>query len=118
MTTSIGSSFAIERPAANVNAFRPPLTAHSDSNTVRRVYPAPNQDSPAAMRIRVSDPALINELVEYLRRKDCDVVQTSRNVIAVSLSHALPYDAARFELDLSLVDWRLAQPGARAVLID
>lgn len=70
------------------------------------------------MRIRISDPALINDLVEYLRRKDCDVVQTSRTLIAVSLSHALPYDAARFELDFRLADWRLGQPGARAVVID
>lgn len=70
------------------------------------------------MRIRVSDPALINDLVEYLQRKDCDVVQTSRNVVAVSLLNALPYDAARFELDFRLGDWRLGQPGATAVVID
>jgi len=70
------------------------------------------------MRIRVNDSALINDLVEYLRRKDCDVVQTSRNVVAVSLLHALPYETARFELDFRLADWRLGRPGASAVVID
>jgi hypothetical protein len=99
-------------------AFRPPLTANSESNKVREGLPGPIKDSPAAMRIRVSDPALINDLVEYLLRKDCDVIKTSRNVVAVSLSHALPYDAARFELDFHLADWRLGQPGTTAIVID
>ena len=70
------------------------------------------------MRIRVSDPALINDLVEYLRRDDCDAVQTGRNVVAVSLSHALPNDTARCELDFRLCDWRLEQPDATAIVID
>ena len=70
------------------------------------------------MRIRVSDPTLIDDLVEYLRRDDCDAVQTGRNVVAVSLPHALPYDTARFELDFRLGDWRLEQPGATAIVID
>jgi hypothetical protein len=70
------------------------------------------------MRIRVSNPALINDLAEYLRRKDCDVLKTGTNVVAVSLLHALPYDAARFELDFRLGDWRLGQPDATAIVID
>ena len=41
-----------------------------------------------------------------------------RDMVVVSLSHALPYDAARLELDLHLGDWGLGHAGANAVVLD
>ena len=70
------------------------------------------------MRIRVSDPGLMRDLLDYLRRKDCVAIQTSRDIAAVSFSQAFPYDAARLELDLHLGDWLLRNQGATAVVID
>jgi hypothetical protein len=70
------------------------------------------------MRIRVSDPALVGDLLEYLMRCGCEVMQTGRDIIAASFSHPFPYDAARLELDFHLADWREMQTGASAVVID
>lgn len=68
------------------------------------------------MRIRLSDPALMRDLLEYLRRKGCLAVQTSRDIAAVSLSPEFTYDAARLELDFHLADWLLEHEGATAVV--
>jgi hypothetical protein len=70
------------------------------------------------MRIRLSNPALIGDLVDYLRQNDCEAMPLGRNLVAVSLSHALPYDAALLELDLHLGDWALEHAGAGAVILD
>jgi hypothetical protein len=70
------------------------------------------------MRIRISDSALIGDLLEYLRGNDCLAIQTSTNIVAVSLADGLPYDAARLELDLHLSDWLVGHADASAVVID
>jgi hypothetical protein len=70
------------------------------------------------MRIRVSDAALIGDLVDYLRRNGCEAIQTGSHVVAVSLSHVLPYEAARVELDFRIADWRVGHEEATAVVID
>jgi hypothetical protein len=70
------------------------------------------------MRVRISDVTLIGDLLDHLRRRECDAVQTGPSLIAVSLAAALPYEAARLELDLHLTDWRTANAGASAVIID
>jgi len=70
------------------------------------------------MRIRLDNSALIGDLVEFLRRNDCDAAPMGRDMVVVSLSHALPYDAARLELDLHLGDWGLGHAGANAVVLD
>jgi len=70
------------------------------------------------MRIRISDTALVRDLLEYLRRRHCEAVQMGHEVIAVSLAPSLPYEAARMELDLHLTDWRARHIGASAVILD
>jgi hypothetical protein len=70
------------------------------------------------MRIRISDPGLTGDLLEYLRRKDWLAIQTSEHIVAASLSNGLPYDAARLELDFQLGDWLLGHRDASAVIID
>jgi hypothetical protein len=70
------------------------------------------------MRVRVSDPALLEDLLDYLRGNGCQVIQTSENMVAVALSDSLPYDAARLELDFQLADWLRERPDARAVVYD
>lgn len=70
------------------------------------------------MRIRLSNPALISDLVDYLRRNDCEVVPMGRDMVAVALSPALPYDAARLELNFHLGDWVVRHADANVVVLD
>lgn len=70
------------------------------------------------MRIRINDTALVHDLLDHLRRRHCEAVQIGREIIAVSLAPALPYEAARMELDLHLTDWRTRHSDANAVIID
>jgi hypothetical protein len=70
------------------------------------------------MRIRVSDAALVRDVLDHLRRRQCEAVQLGSEVVAVSLAPALPYEAARMELDLHLADWRAQHAGASVVIID
>jgi hypothetical protein len=79
---------------------------------------ASNEDSTAAMRIRISDSELARDLLDYLGRNECVAIQTSRDIVAVSLSQPFPYDAARMELDLRLAAWRGRHSHVRAVVID
>ena len=70
------------------------------------------------MRIRVSDPVLIGDLLDCLLDNGCLAIQTSQNIVAVSFSDGLPYDVARLELDLHLADWLRGHADAGAVVID
>ncbi len=70
------------------------------------------------MRIRISDPRLVSELLDFLRRSNCTAVQTSSDMLAVSIPEPLPYEVARMELDLYLAEWHARHSDARAVLID
>jgi hypothetical protein len=76
------------------------------------------EDSTAAMRIRISDPELARDLLDYLGRNECVAIQTGREIVAVSLSQPLPYDAARVALDFRLAEWRGRHSHVRAVVID
>ena len=71
------------------------------------------------MRVRISDPALVRDLLAYLRASsDCLAIPMSGNIVAVSLSDGLSYDAARLELDFHLADWLLRHENASAAIID
>ncbi|HET7855445.1 MAG TPA: hypothetical protein VFL41_03215 [Gaiellaceae bacterium] len=70
------------------------------------------------MRIRVSDPGLVGDLLEYLQRCGYEAMPTSGTIVAASLEHSVPYEAARLELDLHLSDWQGRRPDASAVVLD
>jgi hypothetical protein len=57
------------------------------------------------MRIRISEPALIGDLLEYLRRNGCVAVRTGSDTVAVSTGDDMPYDAARYTIGFRLSDW-------------
>jgi hypothetical protein len=71
------------------------------------------------MRVHVSDPTLVDDLRDYLRRCNCavyprgtsdlDAVLPDRNVEPVYL---------RMELDAYLRVWRLMHPESDAVIVD
>ena len=70
------------------------------------------------MRIRISDPTLAPDLLEFLLRSDCAAIQTSGDMLAVSISKPLGYVAARLELELYLSEWRTRHADVGAVVID
>jgi hypothetical protein len=64
------------------------------------------------MRIRVSDPALVDDLLAYLHAKQCAAEQMSADALDVSLPETDRLDAAALELDLYLRVWEATHPGA------
>jgi hypothetical protein len=63
------------------------------------------------MRIKVSDPSLVDDLLAFLQDKQCVAEQTSADTLAVSLPEARRADAAALELDLYLSVWKTTHPG-------
>jgi len=70
------------------------------------------------MRIRISNPALVGDLLDFLCASNCLVMQTSRNMLSVAFSDPLRYDTALLELEMHLSDWRARNSDVRAVVID
>ena len=70
------------------------------------------------MRIRISDPALVVDLLDFLQGSDCVAMQMSTDMLAVSIPRPLSYDVARLELELYLSEWRARHLDVGAVVID
>ena len=68
------------------------------------------------LRIRVSQPALVPDLVEFLGRAFCTTESVRGSVLAVVLPGAT--DGARRELDLYLAAWRGLHPPVEATILD
>jgi len=70
------------------------------------------------MRIRVTDPALLSDLVEFLRsRADAIAEQVSEDEVEVSLLGSYALDAMRMELYLRIRAWEAAR-AARGVSVE
>jgi hypothetical protein len=64
----------------------------------------------AAMRLRVSDPALVPELLEFLQsRLDVVAEQVKANEVSVSLLGSYALDPMRMELYLRVRAWEAGQ---------
>ena len=66
------------------------------------------------MKIRLSDPALVDDLLAFLRARQCVAEQASEDTLDVELPAAMRSDAAALELDLYLRVWEASHPGAIA----
>ena len=72
----------------------------------------------AAMRIRLSNPSLLPELVEFLRtRADAVVTPVDDDEVEVTLLGSYAQDAMRMELYLRLRAWEVAHGGAVAEIL-
>jgi uncharacterized secreted protein with C-terminal beta-propeller domain len=58
------------------------------------------------VRLRLSDPELIDSLCEFLERRECAVVQIDVETLEVELPHELHTQQAQLELDLYLRVWQ------------
>jgi hypothetical protein len=70
------------------------------------------------VRIRVSQPALVPDLVEFLGRAFCRTESVHGSVVEVALPSAADGARARRELDLYLAAWRGLHPPVEARIID
>ena len=74
-------------------------------------------DLSAAMRVRVSDPALVGDLQRYLRAAECVVEQSEDDALDIYVPHAPSDEQARREVAIYLKAWQAMNPGARADLV-
>jgi hypothetical protein len=70
------------------------------------------------MRVRVSDPRLVSDLLDFLRGADCEAIRLGRTMVAVAIAQPLPYETARMELDFRLGEWRERHADAHAHVVD
>jgi hypothetical protein len=73
--------------------------------------------APVRLRIRVSEPALVDDLVGFFRRRQCLAHRVDGRVIEVQPHPTLREEHARAELDLLLGVWQAGHPGSRATCI-
>jgi hypothetical protein len=70
------------------------------------------------VQIRISDPALVLDLIEFLGRASCVAVHRKRCTLDVELPHAAGPAQARRELELYLAAWRGLHPNVATELVD
>jgi hypothetical protein len=71
------------------------------------------------MRILLSDPAFVDDLVAYLRRCECSADVVGRGVVEASPPHAnVEPSYLRMELDAYLRVWREMREGVKAELLE
>ena len=66
------------------------------------------------MLVKLSNPALVDDLVEFLSRSGCVAEAQDETTVLVSIPRSLRDDAAQLELDLYLRVWEATHPEARA----
>lgn len=71
------------------------------------------------MKILVSDPLFVDDLVAFLRRCECSVVILGSQAIDAMPPHsAQEFAYLRMELDAYLRVWREMHPGVKADLLE
>jgi hypothetical protein len=70
------------------------------------------------MRIRVSQPALVPDLVEFLGRAFCTTESVRGSVVDVVLPSVADHARARRDLDLYIAAWRGLHPPVEAIILD
>ncbi len=65
------------------------------------------------VRLRLSDRELVDDLLDFLNRRECagERVEGTKNLVDVSLPHTLHEGQAQMELDLLLRVWEMLHPG-------
>ena len=69
------------------------------------------------MRIAV-DPDAREELLEFLRRVDCEARADGDDAVVVEVPDAIGEEQARMEVDLYLKAWQASRPDVEAHLLE
>jgi hypothetical protein len=70
------------------------------------------------VRVEVSDPNLVEDLLESLRNAQCDVVRTGAVTLELRFGWPLADEASRYELDGYLRAWEAMHPNSHATRVD
>jgi hypothetical protein len=70
------------------------------------------------MRIRLTDPALLRDLADFLRRAECAVEQANNNELEVGIPGASDAAQARREISIYVATWQPRNPGIDAQIVD
>jgi hypothetical protein len=70
------------------------------------------------MRVRISDPTLVDDLLGFLQRSRCLAEPQADGTVAVYLPHDLPDSVARAELESYLRLWARSHPDRRAEVVE
>ena len=70
------------------------------------------------MKVRVSHPALVQDLVEFLGRARCETASVHGAVLDVEVPGIADRTVARRDLGLYLAAWRGLHPPAEAKIVD
>jgi hypothetical protein len=65
------------------------------------------------MNVELSDPALADDLVTFLRRAECAAARNGGHTLQVTMPDDVPEEAARLELEAYLQAWQALHPGVR-----
>lgn len=68
------------------------------------------------VRLELSEPGLADDLVEFLRRRECAAEHVAA-VLEVELPHQLNEKAAHMELELLLRVWQALHSGAQVEVL-
>jgi hypothetical protein len=72
--------------------------------------------SSAAMFIEISDPALTEELIQFLRSRDYLAIEERGQIVAVPIN-AVNTSADRRRGERDLDEWRAKHPGVRVEIV-
>lgn len=70
------------------------------------------------MLVRVSDPSLTGDLVQFLRRHDYLALQKGRDTVEAAPINSVSSRADRKRLRRALVDWLSGHPGVTAEVLE
>lgn len=70
------------------------------------------------MRVRVSQPALVPDLVEFLHRASCETASVRGSVVEVTLPAVGDGSRARRDLGLYLAAWGGLHPPVEVAILD
>jgi hypothetical protein len=70
------------------------------------------------MRLRVSQPALLPDLAEFLGRVPCRANPVRRTVLEVTVEYPCTASKAKSDIDLYLAAWRGLHPNVEITLIE
>jgi hypothetical protein len=71
-----------------------------------------------SVRLRLDEPALVDNLLNFLARRGCAGERDGEDMIEVELPHDLELEQARLELDLYLRVWQSLHGWTRVDVVD
>jgi predicted SAM-dependent methyltransferase len=93
------------------------LQALPDSTTLRQSSRCRELHNCGYMHVHLSDPSLVDDLLAFLRTRQCVAVVDPSGRIDVSIPDSTREDAARLELGLYLQVWLGSHPDVDVVLL-